>query len=43
MTIEERLKMEKLTLENIKVEMHGKIAIMNETGNNYKLKVKLIL
>ena len=43
MTMEERLKMEKLTLENIKVEMHEKIAIMNETGNNYKMKGKLIL
>ena len=43
MTMEERLKMEKLTLENIKVEMHEKIAIMSETGNNYKMKGKLIL
>ena len=38
-----KIKNGKLTLENIKVEMHEKIAIMNETGNNYKMKGKLIL
>ena len=41
MTVEERLKLEKLTVEKMKVETHEKIAIMNEAGNYYKMKGKI--
>ena len=36
--MEERLTMEKLTVEKMKVEIH---AIMNETGNDYKVNGKI--
>ena len=34
---EEKLTLENLSMEKIKVETEEKIAIMNETGNNYKI------
>ena len=39
--MEERLTMEKLTVEKMKVETQEKIAIMNETGNDNKMKGKV--
>ena len=41
MTMEERLTLEKLTVEKMKVETEEKIAIMNETGNDYKMRGKI--
>ena len=41
MTVEERLKLEKLTVEKMKVETHEKFAIMNEADNDYKMKGKI--
>ena len=41
MTIKERLTMEKLTVQRVKVETQGKIAIMNETGIDNKMKGKV--
>ena len=41
-TMEVRLTMEKLTVEKMKVETQEKIVIMNETGNDYKMKGKII-
>ena len=41
MTMEERLTMEKLTVEKMKVERQEKIAIMNETDNDNKMKGKV--
>ena len=38
MTVEERLKLEKLTVEKMKVETHEKIAIMNEAVPRLELK-----
>ena len=40
MVMDERLPMEKLTVEKMKVEMQEKIAIVNETGNDNKIKGK---
>ena len=39
--MEEKLAMEKLTVEKMKVETQEKVAIMNETGNDYKMKGKI--
>ena len=41
MTMEERLNLEKLTVEEIKVQTQEKIAIMNETANDNKMKGKI--
>ena len=38
--MEERLTMEKLTVEKVKVKPHEKIAIMNESSND-KMKGKV--
>ena len=41
MTMEKRLALEKLLVEKLKAETQEKFAIMNETGNNYKMKGKI--
>ena len=41
MTMEKRLALEKLLAEKLKAETQEKFAIMNETGNNYKMKGKI--
>ena len=41
MTMEKRLTLEKLPVEKLKAETQEKFAIMNETGNNYKMKGKI--
>ena len=40
MTMEEGLTLEKLTVEKLQVETQEKIVIINETGNDYKMKGK---
>ena len=42
-TMKESLTLEKLNMEKMKVETEEKIAIVNETGNDYKREVKLVL
>ena len=42
-TMEESLTLKKLNMEKMKVETEEKIAIVNETGNDYKREVKLVL
>ena len=39
--MEKRLALEKLLVEKLKAETQEKFAIMNETGNNYKMKGKI--
>ena len=41
MTMEKRLTLEKLPVEKLKAETQEKFSIMNETGNNYKMKGKI--
>ena len=41
MTMEKRLTLEKLPVEKLNAETQEKFAIMNETGNNYKMKGKI--